>query len=84
MAHLLTRCDASHARIGKYPHIWPQACGIGRETKIGNNPCFEWNKMDDSLSQIKNGRKAMQGEVPYVVYIDNLKFRESGAIYSTG
>ncbi|XP_054156009.1 lectizyme-like [Oppia nitens] len=64
-------------QIGDYPDITNTPdCGIGRESQLMTDRCFEWHSSRDlmntssSLSSIVNGRDAKRAELPYIVYIE--------------
>ncbi|XP_054161248.1 plasma kallikrein-like [Oppia nitens] len=57
--------------IGDYPNITDtNQCGIGRQSHLLNDQCFEWHKSNDLMSNVVNGRDVQPGEYPYVVYIE--------------
>ncbi|XP_054156007.1 uncharacterized protein LOC128954452 [Oppia nitens] len=67
-------------QIGDYPDIINTTdCGIGRESQLMTDRCFEWHSSRDlmntssSLSSIVNGRDAKRAELPYIVYIEKWK-----------
>ncbi|XP_054156008.1 serine protease 52-like [Oppia nitens] len=67
-------------QIGDYPDITNTTdCGIGRESQLMTDRCFEWHSSRDlmntssSLSSIVNGRDAKRAELPYIVYIEKWK-----------
>ena len=46
-----------------------EGCGIGKESKLMDDSCFQWHYSRDFTPEISNGRNATEGELPFVVRI---------------
>ena len=57
----------SYATIGNYSKLNPKNCGISRLSSELDTNCWEWHK--ESFPNLKNARKFMVREAPWIVRI---------------
>ena len=62
---------AGHTEIGRYTELGNSSklCGRGQHSQPLNDSCFEWYERDEFTASIRNGRRIVPGEVPYLTYI---------------
>ena len=77
MLSLLCQSVVSEHPIQHIRGVTLEECGIGRESQLFDDTCFQWHRMVYAKNDIQNGRNATIGEMPYIAMV-YIQFQRKG------
>ncbi|CAG2105951.1 unnamed protein product [Medioppia subpectinata] len=69
LTHVPSVTMVSHATIRDYPGVSISGCGVAHMGHKLEEGCFSWHTSNGALANVRRGRPAAPGEVPWIVYI---------------
>lgn len=66
MLSLMCQSVVSSPPIQHIRGVTLEECGIGRESQLFDDTCFQWHRMVYAKNDIQNGRNATVGEMPFM------------------
>ncbi|CAG2103439.1 unnamed protein product [Medioppia subpectinata] len=84
--HVPSVTMVSHGTIRDYPGVSITGCGVAHMGHKLEEGCFSWHTSNGALANVRRGRPAAPGEVPWLVYItgtqNGVNFSASGTIFN--